>query len=218
MARPRLDVGFRPGEDVAQGGFMEKSTGKAKKGEREARLQQAVDVALARELRKEHPQGDWQDGLWYPAPEERRPCCEKLAPSPGNKQALDSHCRSKAHIANLFDVPVAELKRAVLLARRRRAVVSDLAGRPLQERAAGIEALAASAQVAMRNAKRELLREVGRLAPLLDEDGPEMKTLEELVAVTENLEHHLEFFRKVAQTCREAQEAEQAYRQIRQSA
>jgi len=139
---------------------MAKSTAKPRKGEVEARLHQAVAVALARELRKEHPEGDWQDGLWYPSPEERRSCCEKLAPSPGNKQALESHCRSKAHIANLFDVPVPDLKRAVLSARRERALAPALvAGRPPQEVAAGIEALAASSQVALRNAKRELLRE-----------------------------------------------------------
>lgn len=196
---------------------MARSTPKSRGEELDARLRPAVMVALARELRKEHPQGSWQDGLWYPTPEERRSCCEKVEPSPANKQALESHCRSKAHIANLFGVPAPDLKRAVLLARRERALAPELAGRPPQEVAAGIAALAASSQVALRNAKRELLKEVSRLAPLLDEAHPEAQTLEELLLVTENLEHYLEFFRKVAEMCREAHGAEQTYRQIRQA-
>ena len=51
---PLPQVGPCPEEDVTPGGFMAKSAAKPGKGEREARLQQAVAVALARELRKEH--------------------------------------------------------------------------------------------------------------------------------------------------------------------
>ncbi len=81
------------------------------------RIEQAVEAYLRRESRSESPLGDWQEGIWRPAPLERRACCDEIAPAPGNKQALEAHCRTILHVAALFEVPATELKRAVRAAR-----------------------------------------------------------------------------------------------------
>lgn len=188
----------------------------ARRGARDARLQEAVAVVLARQERKEHPRGTWQGGLWWPDPEERRACCETIRPTPANKQALESHCRSQAHVAHLFGVPGRALRRAALEIRRERAAAARLAGAepPAGSRGA-LEGLLLSAQTALENAKTDLRVELGRLSPLLDRElAAEAETLTELLAVTGNLEKHLELFRRLVEMCREAQSAEQAYRQL----
>lgn len=83
----------------------------------EGRLRLALEAFLAREARTQGPEGEWREGLWFPSPSERRPCCEGPQPTPANKQALESHCRSAAHVAALFEVPVLELRRALRRAR-----------------------------------------------------------------------------------------------------
>ncbi len=83
------------------------------------RMERAVHTFLQRESRSESPAGEWQEGIWQPAPAERRSCCDEIAPTPGNKQALEAHCRTILHIAALFDVPATGLKRAVRAARSR---------------------------------------------------------------------------------------------------
>jgi len=83
----------------------------------EARLQEAARVAIAREDRAESPRGEWRDRLWYPAADERQACCANITPTEVNRQALESHCRTRAHVAQLFDVPLLELRRAVKRAR-----------------------------------------------------------------------------------------------------
>lgn len=76
-------------------------------------LRLAVEEFYARSTRRRHPEGEWQDGLWYPLASERRSCCEGFQPSLANRQALESHCRTQAHAAALYGVPVGELKAAV---------------------------------------------------------------------------------------------------------
>ncbi len=83
----------------------------------QGRLRVALEAFLARESRAQSPEGEWQEGLWFPSPSERRACCEGLQPTPANKQALESHCRSAVHVAALFEVPVLELRRALRKAR-----------------------------------------------------------------------------------------------------
>ena len=83
----------------------------------EGRLRLALEALLAREAREQGPEGEWRDGLWFPSPSERRPCCESIQPTPANKQALESHCRSAVHVAALFEVPALELRRALRRAR-----------------------------------------------------------------------------------------------------
>lgn len=77
------------------------------------RLRLAIEIFYGRSRRQAHPDGDWQGGLWYPSPAERRGCCDDIHPTQGNRQALESHCRSQSHIAALCDVPLGELKAAV---------------------------------------------------------------------------------------------------------
>jgi len=86
----------------------------------EGRLRLALEALLARESRAQAPEGEWREGLWFPSPTERRPCCEGLRPTPANKQALESHCRSAAHVAALYDVPVVALRRGLRRARYER--------------------------------------------------------------------------------------------------
>lgn len=81
------------------------------------RMERAVETYLRREARTESPVGEWQDGIWRPAPVERRACCDDIAPAPGNKQALEAHCRTILHVSALFEVPATDLKRAVRAAR-----------------------------------------------------------------------------------------------------
>lgn len=185
------------------------------------RLKKAVDVALAREDRKEIPNGSWKDNLWFPDPDERRSCCEAIVPSPSNRQALESHCRSKGHIAQLFDVPVRELKRAVLVARRTRGLEpkrdAALTKEPEfpKEGNPGLEQLLANSRAALRDAKKELQREVGRIGPLLRaEIDDEAETLDALLRTTEGLEKHLELFHTIAKLHGEAQKASTAYLQL----
>src|SRR6185295_1403001 len=105
--------------------------------ESEDRLSLAVETFLARELRQASPEGEWQDGIWLPASEERRACCEEIVPTAANKQALEAHCRTILHVAALFEVPATVLKRAVRAEREkgaRRAVDRDgRSGKPQAE-------------------------------------------------------------------------------------
>lgn len=93
------------------------SAGVASTTEDDRRMERAVKTFLRRESRVESPVGEWQEGIWRPASSEHRPCCDEIAPAPGNKQALEAHCRTILHIAALFDVPATGLKRAVRAAR-----------------------------------------------------------------------------------------------------
>ncbi len=77
------------------------------------RLRLAIEEFYARSTRRGHPKGEWRDGLWYPAAGERQACCEGILPSIANRQALEGHCRTQAHVAALYGVPVGELKAAV---------------------------------------------------------------------------------------------------------
>ena len=83
------------------------------------RLKQAVETYLARQARDEHPDGAFDaKGRWYPSEEEHRPCCDHIRP-PSRRwpYSLLLHCRTITHIANLYGVDVAELRKAVRQAR-----------------------------------------------------------------------------------------------------
>lgn len=83
------------------------------------RLRLAIEDFYARSTRRGHPEGEWQDGLWYPSESERRTCCESIQPSAANRQALESHCRSQVHVAALYGLAVGEVKAAVRDDRKR---------------------------------------------------------------------------------------------------
>lgn len=99
------------------------------------RLRLAIEDFYSRRTRKSHPEGFWQEGLWYPSPNERRACCEGIHPTAANRQALESHCRTQNHVAALYGVPLGELKAAVRDDRKRggpiaRQVASSFVGPP----------------------------------------------------------------------------------------
>ncbi len=79
----------------------------------DGRLRLALDEFLSRAARRSHPEGEWQEGLWRPSPQERQACCDAIRPSTANRQALESHCRSQAHVAALFGVDPVDLKTAI---------------------------------------------------------------------------------------------------------
>ena len=170
----------------------------------EGRLRLALEALLARESRAQGPEGEWREGLWFPSPSERRPCCESLLPTPANKQALESHCRSAAHVAALYDVPVLELRRAL---RKARYAQEEGESRPAAspkpssntERLARVSRAARSeAFTLLRAEARQLADAFGELADL-DESAPaeELAQLFEgaksrLRAVHESLENAMQ--------------------------
>ncbi len=165
------------------------------------RLGLALEAFLARESRAQGPEGEWREGLWCPSSNERRPCCEGLQPTLANKQALESHCRSAAHVAALFEVPVLDLRRALRRARITQEAAPLPAGSPARsmtntERLARVSRAARSeAFLALRKDAQEgggVLRKLSgldedapaeELAALFDSAG---KLLERLVACVEN--------------------------------
>jgi hypothetical protein len=79
----------------------------------------AVRTFLARQAREEHPAGKFdRGGRWYPAEAEAQPCCARIrTPSRSWPYSLLVHCRTLEHVAALYGVDVAELRRAVRAAR-----------------------------------------------------------------------------------------------------
>ncbi len=92
------------------------------------RLRLALAEFVSRAARRTQPEGEWVEGLWQPSPRERQPCCQAIRPSTANRQALESHCRSQAHVAALFGVDVADLKAAVRRQRNEEVEAADAPG------------------------------------------------------------------------------------------
>ncbi len=126
------------------------------------RMDQAVETYLQREARSESPMGDWQEGIWRPAPVERRACCDEIAPAPGNKQALEAHCRTILHVAALFEVPATDLKRAVRAAREQ--IRRPGAERPSTDRKSQAELFFEMSGATREEAYAALRTEAGRFA------------------------------------------------------
>jgi hypothetical protein len=82
-------------------------------------LGDAVSAYIARQAREEHPAGKFDGGgRWWPAAEEERACCARVrTPSRTWPYSLLVHCRTIGHVAALYGVDVAELRRAVRAAR-----------------------------------------------------------------------------------------------------
>jgi len=180
----------------------------------ESRLQEAARTAIAREERTESPRGEWQDRLWYPADGERQDCCAKIKPTEGNRQALESHCRTQAHIARLFDVPLADLRRAVKQARESARGSGD---RDRSRPALSLQALASpggradvlfeASRGAHGDALRELRAEARRFESILPRliAGPEsgealLELLDEAAAGVDRLHLTIEYCRQAETT------------------
>jgi hypothetical protein len=191
------------------------------------RLQQAARVALAREARTASPDGEWSDGVWLPSAQERRPCCEGIAPSPANRQALESHCRTQRHVAQLFEVPLEELKREVRRARGgpggRAAEVRD--GSALLE----LVRVSAEARGQARRELREALSGFEENAPVflqeMDEavaaaaqsgsDADLCQLLDRMIADLERLKALVEFNRSVESAYQSARSVQDALENLR---
>lgn len=78
-------------------------------------LQQAVAAYQARQVRDEHPDGYFDGaGRWYPDDDEHQACCRLIRrPTRTYPYSLLLHCRSAEHVAEVHDVSVTELRRAL---------------------------------------------------------------------------------------------------------
>jgi len=67
-----------------------------------------------RQNRKAHPDGQADKaGRWYPSASERQSCCNQIRqPSRSYPWGLMLHCRTMVHLAQAYDVPEADLRRA----------------------------------------------------------------------------------------------------------
>ncbi len=188
--------------------------------EAQARLREAVRTAIAREDRAESPRGEWRDRLWYPADDERQDCCENITPTEANRQALESHCRTQAHVARLFQVPRGELRRAVRLAREH----EELASRPPvrlhplpSSRGGRADVLLQASQGAHSDALQELRAEARRFASILSRliDAPDPEPGENLLELLGEAEDGMERLQLTIEYCRQAETTYDSARAIR---
>lgn len=76
-------------------------------------LAKALYEWRARKDRRHHPSGKFdKQGRFYPDGNETCECCKGIrSPSVAYPYSLMTHCRSVEHVANMFKVDVAELRR-----------------------------------------------------------------------------------------------------------
>jgi hypothetical protein len=171
-------------------------------------------VFIAREERSESPRGEWRGRLWYPEDGERQPCCAAIQPTEANRQALESHCRTQAHVAHLFGVPLPALRRAVKSAREAmgRAAGPAFGLRSLASPASRADVLVEVSRSAQGDALLELRAEARSFQTVLprlitagedDEELPEL--LEEAAARLNRLHLAVEYCQKVDETFDAAQ-------------
>lgn len=79
------------------------------------RVERAAREYIDRKARRVHPLGAFDSaGRWYPAEGEKQACCAHIRqPSRRHPYSLVRHCRSMAHVANLFGVKQDDLFAAV---------------------------------------------------------------------------------------------------------
>ncbi len=93
---------------------------------RRERLDRCIVAYLRRLYRQEDPSGSFRgcgrNGLppWFPSYGESQPCCgfstdNSIIPTRANPLALNTHCRSIGHLANLYDVDLNFLHRQLRL-------------------------------------------------------------------------------------------------------
>lgn len=71
---------------------------------RRNKVEEAYSEYVRRQSRESHPEGEFDDkARWYPSDAEYQACCDDIrAPSAHWPNSLNKHCRSIAHISNLF--------------------------------------------------------------------------------------------------------------------
>lgn len=66
------------------------------------RVREAATLYQNRKARLAHPEGKWNNGLWFPTGSEVQPCCQHIAePTKDYPYSLMLHCRTLPHICNL---------------------------------------------------------------------------------------------------------------------
>lgn len=80
--------------------------------------ERVIDAAreyLARRDRRKHPAGEFDKAKrWDPAATEEQTCCRSIrTPSRGWPYSLLVHCRTLNHVARLYNVPAADVRRTV---------------------------------------------------------------------------------------------------------
>ena len=83
-------------------------------------LDAALNEYLARKKGSSRPSGNYRypDHYWRPDQDEVRDCCGQVMPQSYKYPGLYGHCRSQTHVAALFGVAVADLRRAIRARRR----------------------------------------------------------------------------------------------------
>lgn len=78
-------------------------------------LETAAREYIARRDRVINPKGKFDNaGRWYPSTEEHCDCCNGVrGPSRAHPYSYMTHCRTIAHVANLYGVDVKDLRREV---------------------------------------------------------------------------------------------------------
>lgn len=79
------------------------------------KIRKAAEEYISRRDRMSHPSGRQDNGgRWYPSDDERCSCCNSVrSPSRSWPWSYMTHCRTINHVANLYGVPVADVRRAV---------------------------------------------------------------------------------------------------------
>lgn len=78
-------------------------------------LEQAALTFIGRRDRTAHPHGKFDNAKrWYPSENETCDCCASVrSPSRSFPYSYMTHCRTMAHVANLYGVSVSELRKEV---------------------------------------------------------------------------------------------------------
>lgn len=85
------------------------------------KVKEAAEEYIKRQDRRSHPSGSCdKGGRWYPDESERCECCESIRePSRAYPWSLMIHCRTARHVANLYGVDKADVRRAARAATRK---------------------------------------------------------------------------------------------------
>ena len=83
-------------------------------------INDAMEEYLARQERRRHPDGTFdKKSRWYPSGKEKQECCENIrGPSTAYPYSSMVHCRTVEHVANLYGLPAADLRRLVGIYKR----------------------------------------------------------------------------------------------------
>ena len=83
-----------------------------KRMEHDDRVLAAAEEYVNRRLRIKHPDGKSDGKRWYPSDAETQECCSGIrSPSAAHPWSYMLHCRTLGHVARLFGVEEAEVRK-----------------------------------------------------------------------------------------------------------